>query len=83
MVAPNDSEDSNEVRAIRDYAENVLQEVEYDVVICGHTHFPERREFENGLYLNTGDWMEKRTYLIWDDGAFQREYYLDGKRTSG
>lgn len=35
-------------------------------VICGHIHHPEIRQYENILYLNSGDWIESLSALIED-----------------
>jgi len=79
LLAPDDPADSSEVQAIRDFAEAELSKGEVDVVICGHSHYPEACEFGQGLYINTGDWMEKRVYWVWDEGTFSREEYeVDG-----
>ncbi len=77
LFVPDDPSDSDEIRAIRDFAEAELMQEDVDVVICGHSHYVEEVEFGSGLYINTGDWMEKRTYLVWNDGTFAREYYED------
>jgi UDP-2,3-diacylglucosamine hydrolase len=53
----------------RDYAHNKLKEG-FDVVIMAHTHVPEEIEYEEGLYLNTGDWIENFTYVEYSDGKF-------------
>ena len=34
-------------------------------VICGHIHHPEDR------YLNTGDWIENNSYLIYNNGEYK------------
>jgi hypothetical protein len=36
----------------------------YGYVFCGHTHEP--KIFEN--YVNSGDWVHNRTYIIYEDG---------------
>jgi UDP-2,3-diacylglucosamine hydrolase len=77
LLAPDDPSDSDEVRAIRSFAEEELKKGEADVMICGHSHFPEECTFEKGLYFNTGDWLEKRTYLIWENGVFSRDFHED------
>ena len=41
----------------------------YDIVVLGHSHAPERREWDNGIYLNVGDWMTHFTYGVIRDGA--------------
>jgi UDP-2,3-diacylglucosamine hydrolase len=79
MLAPDDPAESGEVRALRTYAEEELSKGTADVIICGHSHFPEEKHFPSptgsGFYFNAGDWLEKRTYLIWENGEFTRAYY--------
>ena len=45
-------------------AVNYAIENGYEAVACGHTHFPEDREFKGVRYLNTGTWTEKPIYCI-------------------
>ena len=81
LLAPDDPAQSDEVIALRKYAETELAKGQHDVIICAHTHFPEQTEYPTptgqGLYINTGDWMEKRTYLIWNNGDFERMTWED------
>lgn len=58
------------VQEYRDYAERVLANG-YDCVMIGHTHHPERVDFENGVYINTGDWYEHFTYAVLRDSRFE------------
>ena len=37
-----------------------------DAVILAHTHIPDQRQFEQGAYLNTGDWLTHCSYIVWD-----------------
>jgi UDP-2,3-diacylglucosamine hydrolase len=53
----------------RQYAHNKLIEG-FDVVIMAHTHVPEEIAYEEGLYLNTGDWIENFTYVEYSNGKF-------------
>ena len=46
-----------------------------DAVIMGHTHVPEIKKLENGLYINTGDWIEHFSYIVLEDGEFKLKYY--------
>jgi len=59
-----------EALALRAYAREVLARGEAEVVLCGHSHAPAREEFPTpngtGLYINTGDWMFHRSYVVWD-----------------
>jgi len=64
-----------EAQAIRAYARGVLDRGEVDVVLCGHAHAPVCEEVTTTqgtrLYINTGDWLAHRSYVVWDKGAFQ------------
>jgi UDP-2,3-diacylglucosamine hydrolase len=53
----------------RQYAQTRLKAGD-DVVIIAHTHVPERIESDQGLYLNTGDWVENFTYVECNQGGF-------------
>jgi len=63
-----------EVAAQREFAEGVLRRGEADIVICGHSHFPILEKIEtstgNGIYVNTGDWLFRQSYVVWEDGRF-------------
>ncbi len=79
LLAPDDPTDTPEVRALRKFAQQTAAAGDADVVICGHSHHPEELELDSptgtGLYLNTGDWMAKRTYIEWDGHDFHRRYF--------
>lgn len=36
-------------------------------VVLAHTHQPDRRKFETGLYLNCGDWCSHYSFIRWDE----------------
>ena len=66
-------------------AAEIAIENEYDYVICGHIHQPQKRIIRNGKgsvsYLNSGDWIENLTALEYDGGEwnvynFQRDNFL-------
>lgn len=69
-----DLSQGSEVTPLRAFAERVLADGAADVVLCGHSHYPERTEFPTptgtGLYINAGDWLFHSSYVIWDAGAF-------------
>ncbi len=54
----------------RDFAKAKLDDG-YDCVICAHTHVPEIIRFENGIYINTGDWHHNFTYAVLGDNGFE------------
>ena len=60
----------------RSYAHQQLRSGE-DIVIIAHTHVPEKVEFEEGLYFNTGDWVENFSYLEMQAGRIERKFWED------
>jgi len=83
LRAPDDPSESKEVHALRRFGERTLESGKADIVICGHSHYPEEVEFPTpngtGLYINSGDWLEKRTYLEWSGEIFSRKEYIDSE----
>ena len=61
------------LRDYEDYAHAKLSEG-YDAVIIGHVHHPTIRQFENGIYLNTGDFYHHFSYGKLADGKLSLEY---------
>lgn len=51
----------------------------YDVLICGHIHKPQLRNYKNHqgeiLYLNSGDWVENASALEYSDNKWQVFYF--------
>ena len=74
LLAPRNPSQSGEVYATERYARRLLDGDEVDVVICAHSHFAVMKEWEtaSGIksYINTGDWMRHRCYVLYDDGGF-------------
>jgi UDP-2,3-diacylglucosamine pyrophosphatase LpxH len=35
-------------------------------VVCGHIHTPDDKQIENIRYINTGDWIENTSYVIYN-----------------
>jgi UDP-2,3-diacylglucosamine pyrophosphatase LpxH len=43
-----------------------------DAIICGHIHVPVIKKFDGILYMNCGDWLDNRSYIIETlDGEFE------------
>ena len=68
----------------RDYeqvASELAIEKNYDYLILGHIHQPQvrkvRHRFQDGevIYLNSGDWMEHKTALEYQDGQWTLFYF--------
>lgn len=70
------------VKYISDF-ENVAAELavenQYDYVVCGHIHQPQKRTYTNKngscLYLNSGDWIENLTSLEYHNNDWRLVYY--------
>jgi UDP-2,3-diacylglucosamine hydrolase len=61
------------LRDYDDYAQAKLSEG-YDAVIIGHVHHPAIRQFDNGIYLNTGDFYHHFSYGKLANGKLTLEY---------
>lgn len=49
---------------------DMLANEDYDVVVFSHIHQPVIIENENGIYVNTGDWVSHSSYLQYEQGKF-------------
>jgi len=81
-------EEGSEAKALRAYAQGVLGRGEADIVMCGHAHAPviERHPSPRGegLYINTGDWVAHRSYVVWDGQDFHlRDARKEGHSSAG
>jgi len=56
-----------------EYAQRKLADG-YDAVIIGHTHQPQFERYDNGIYLNTGDFINHFSYGKLVDGRLTLEY---------
>ncbi len=63
--------DRDLVERLRVKARRMLRDHTADVVIFGHSHYPEMLAWPEGGYLNTGYWHESRTFGRLQDGAVQ------------
>jgi UDP-2,3-diacylglucosamine hydrolase len=74
MTRADDVSHGPEAEALRAFAREQLARGEADVVVCGHAHFPEITPYPTpdgeGLYINTGDWLHHRSYVVWDGEHF-------------
>lgn len=80
-----DPAEGSEVIPLRTFAQEVIGRGEADVVICGHSHYAEAIEIPTsdgiGLYMNTGDFLWRRKYIVWDGERFEHRTW--GDRTLG
>jgi len=51
----------------------------FDAVLIGHTHIPQRKELNGGLYLNTGDWIKYFTFVELKADVFHLKTFANGK----
>lgn len=42
-----------------------------DCLIVGHTHFPKLIQRDNIVYINCGDWIWNRSYVVYKDNEFK------------
>lgn len=63
--------DRDLVERLRVKARRILSDSTVDVVIFGHSHYPELHVWPEGGYLNSGYWHESRTFGRLHDGALQ------------
>jgi UDP-2,3-diacylglucosamine pyrophosphatase LpxH len=51
----------------------------FDAAIFGHTHLPEIREFEGGIFVNSGSWMKGGEYVLIQDGDVSLHTWKAGR----
>lgn len=79
------------VSYISDFEEHIVEiahKKKCQGVICGHIHHPEKKEYGEILYLNSGDWVESLSALTedmqgnWEIELFSWENYRGGVENS-
>jgi len=55
------------------FAEKVLERGDAEIVVMGHRHEAKIVTFENGIYINLGDWIRAYTYGVFDESGFRLE----------
>lgn len=70
------------VKFIGDFEQTASElaiENQFDYVICGHIHQPQKRMVTNSkgscMYLNSGDWIENLTALEYHNGRWEIYHY--------
>lgn len=53
------------------WAEKMMSQQRFDVIICGHHHYPRYKNINHGLYINLGNFFNKRTIAIYNNGKFE------------
>lgn len=59
------------VEALRSRAREFLCREAADVAVLGHSHKPALHRWANGLYVNTGNWYESRTFARLDQAGMR------------
>jgi len=54
--------DPEVIQALRAHARIRLRQYGADAVVMGHSHVPALHAWAEGIYLNTGNWYERRTF---------------------
>lgn len=67
----------NAVKFITDFEERLVLEAEKRgcrTVVCGHIHQPVVKTLKEITYVNTGDWIENCSYVVWNNGEWSVLY---------
>ncbi|PKN72509.1 MAG: UDP-2,3-diacylglucosamine hydrolase [Candidatus Cloacimonetes bacterium HGW-Cloacimonetes-3] len=54
---------SIKTRGLKQYTKRLIQRKEADIVVMGHSHFPELVPLLDGFYANCGDWIVHHSYI--------------------
>lgn len=63
-----------DIREYRSIAKTILDKGA-DIVIFGHTHYPEIHTWNNKIYCNTGDWIHHFTYAVLENSKISLKKY--------
>lgn len=73
------------VKFIGDYEQAVVQHAQnnnVEIILCGHIHHAEIKQYDEILYLNTGDWVESCTAIVeHQDGTIDLIRWVDHEKT--
>ena len=74
------ADDKRRSEALERWAlEHLAANAALDLVVLGHTHIPRRVEAEPGRwYVNAGDWVHHRSYLVLEEGRPPRLQEWEG-----
>lgn len=67
----NQKSEQESTPVIDEWAKRMLSEEKFDVIICGHHHYPRYINIDNGLYINLGNFFNDRTFAIYNNDSFQ------------
>lgn len=61
------------IKFMTSYEEEIVRQgIKHDchTVICGHIHHPEDKIINGVRYLNSGDWIENNSYIIYNNNEY-------------
>ncbi|MFB6272453.1 MAG: UDP-2,3-diacylglucosamine diphosphatase [Salinibacter sp.] len=74
--------DPSTPRILREQARSLLRRDGLDGVVLAHSHVPALHHDPDGVYANTGNWYEHRTFARLDDNGLRLQRW-NGSRTQG
>ncbi len=72
---------SDEEKGLKEFAATKIAEG-VDIVVMGHQHKPSQLQFNNGTYVNLGDWISHHTYAELEDGRITLKTWNDTTDTT-
>lgn len=78
----NEAPQEKTIVGMRAYAKNLIEKREADLVVMGHSHYPEQIESNGGVYVNLGSWADNRSFAIMNKDSIQLCTWNDGKAKS-
>lgn len=63
--------DPSVIEALRTYARDTLRQNATDVAVMGHSHEAALHAWPDGIYVNTGNWYEHRTFARLDEDGIR------------
>ncbi|MCP4634658.1 MAG: UDP-2,3-diacylglucosamine diphosphatase [candidate division Zixibacteria bacterium] len=60
-----------------EYAQKLINRG-FHAVFIGHTHIPQYKKLENGIYINTGDWINNYTYAVLNEDSIRLMTFANG-----
>lgn len=71
--------EGSEVEPLEKHARDALAQGRADIVFHGHSHYPVIKYLPapngQGLYINSGDWLNFQSYVSWDGQDFAMRYF--------
>ncbi len=66
---------STKTRGLKLYTKRLIERKEANIVVMGHSHFPELVPLLDGFYANCGDWIVHHSYIEIIEGIPQLKQY--------